>query len=34
MEYVKWEVERSEELIKFTQPMLLQSFVDEFGCKK
>jgi len=27
-------VERNQEYIKFTQPMLLPSFVDEFECKK
>jgi len=33
-EYVVCKMERNEDFIKFTQPVLLQSLVDEFGCKK
>jgi len=33
-EYVGCKVQRNMDSIKFTQPVLLQSFVDEFGCKK
>jgi hypothetical protein len=33
-EYVGCKIERSEKAIRFTQPVLLQSFEDEFQCKE
>jgi len=33
-DYVGCKVERNEDSIKFTQPVLLRSSVDEFVCKK
>ena len=33
-EYVGCKVERNEDSFKFTPPVLLQRFVNEFGCKR
>ena len=31
--YVGCKVDRTEQIIRFTQPMKIQRFVDKFGCK-
>ena len=32
-EYLGWKIERTDPTIRFTQPVLLQSFEDKFQCK-